>query len=321
MMKKFMALLLSGMLTFSLVACGGSEAAADDEVVEETVKETEKEVEETEETVEETVAETEEEVVEETGIANGMWDDVPQVAAPDLSNTTWYFAGGCIDGVEMTQEDMDAALEMYGGLLQFVFDENGGATMVQGNGVLEGTYSYEEQESVSVVFDNNGTDLTYVCLFTEADEILMMAFSDDTGLNCVYFENEANLAREGEGEGVGDGSETVQIEAPDLSNTTWSFAGGILDGDEMTQEDAEAALELYGGTLQFAFDADGGVQMIQGGGTVDGTYSYLDENAVGVVFDYEGTELRYYCVFLESDQVVMTAWSDETLTNAVYMVQ
>ena len=34
-MKKFMALLLGGMLTFSLVACGGSEAAADDEVVEE----------------------------------------------------------------------------------------------------------------------------------------------------------------------------------------------------------------------------------------------------------------------------------------------
>ena len=33
--------------------------------------------------------------------------------------------------------------------------------------------------------------------------------------------------------------------------------------------------------------------MIQGGGTLNGTYQYLDDGSVGVIFDYNGEELRY----------------------------
>ena len=36
-----------------------------------------------------------------------------------------------------------------------------------------------------------------------------------------------------------------------MSNTVWSFAGGYIDGSEMTQAEMDESLEAYGGTLQF----------------------------------------------------------------------
>lgn len=89
--------------------------------------------------------------------------------------------------------------------------------------------------------------------------------------------------------------ELPQADTPDMSNTVWSFAGGYIDGSEMTQAEMDESLEAYGGTLQFTFDAAGGAKMIQGGGTLNGTYQYLDDGSVGVIFDYNGEELRYAC--------------------------
>ena len=87
--------------------------------------------------------------------------------------------------------------------------------------------------------------------------------------------------------------ELPQADTPDMSNTVWSFAGGYIDGGEMTQAEMDESLAAYGGTLQFTFDAAGGAKMIQGGGTLNGTYQYLDDGSVGVIFDYNGEELRY----------------------------
>jgi hypothetical protein len=70
--------------------------------------------------------------------------------------------------------------------------------------------------------------------------------------------------------------ELPQADTPDMSNTVWSFAGGYIDGSEMTQAEMDESLAAYGGTLQFTFDAAGGAKMIQGGGTLNGTYQYLD---------------------------------------------
>ena len=67
--------------------------------------------------------------------------------------------------------------------------------------------------------------------------------------------------------------ELPQADTPDMSNTVWSFAGGYIDGGEMTQAEMDESLAAYGGTLQFTFDAAGGAKMIQGGGTLNGTYS------------------------------------------------
>ena len=42
------------------------------------------------------------------------------------------------------------------------------------------------------------------------------------------------------------------MEIPDLSGTEWNFAGGMIDGVEMEEEDLNATLETYGGTLQLS---------------------------------------------------------------------
>ena len=216
----------------------------------------------------------------------------------------------------MTQEDYDSALQAYGGSLQFVFDDKGGAQMVQGGGTLQGTYSYGESESVSVVFDNNGTELSYVCLFTESDGIYMLAFTDPD--NCVYF-RAAEQEVVTEETTVAEGEQIIEL---DIANTTWNFAGGFLNSVEMTEEEAAASLEMYGGTLQLVFDDGEGVQMVQGGGTLEGKWAYSEDNTVGVLFELEDGDLFYLCSFAEIDgQVVMVAYSDETGENAIYFVQ
>ena len=117
-----------------------------------------------------------------------LWD-LPQADTPDMSNTVWNFAGGCIDGEELTQAEMDASLVEYGGKLQFTFDANGGASMIQGGGTVQGTYQYLDDGSVGVIFNYNGEELRYACIFswTEDNELLMIAVSDVEGQNGVYF--------------------------------------------------------------------------------------------------------------------------------------
>ncbi|MGN1231231.1 MAG: copper amine oxidase N-terminal domain-containing protein [Anaerotignum sp.] len=116
-----------------------------------------------------------------------VWD-MPLCEAPDLSGTVWNFTGGLVDGVEMEQSDLDEVLAMYGGSLQFVFNEDGTAQMVQGGGVLEGTYEYLEGEAVGVIFDYNGTELRYACVFTDVSgQLVLMAMDDGAGTMGMYF--------------------------------------------------------------------------------------------------------------------------------------
>lgn len=128
-----------------------------------------------------------------------MWDDVLQVEVPELSDTIWYFTGACIDGVELTQEEYDASLAEFDGVLNFVFDAEGNAVMQRGEEALIGAYGYlEEEESVIVVFEEGEELLTYACVFTVTDtnEIVLLAFpaEDETLDNCIYFKNLADLA-------------------------------------------------------------------------------------------------------------------------------
>lgn len=318
-MKKLLVAMLSTVMVMSLVACGGTEEVTDESPVQveaEVVVEEKKEAEAVEEK-QDAVAETEEKLettVAETTDSGYMWDNIPQIEAPDMSNTVWTFAGAYIDGVEMTQEDYDSALQAYGGSLQFVFDDKGGAQMVQGGGTLQGTYSYGESESVSVAFDNNGTELQYICLFTEDEDIFMLAFTDPD--NCVYFraEEQEVVAEETSVE-----ENVIEL---DMANTTWNFAGGFIDSVEMTEEEATAVLEQYGGVLQFVFDDGEGVQMIQGGGTLEGSWAYTEDNTVGVLFELEEGDLFYLCSFTEHEgQIIMIAISDETGENGIYFAQ
>ena len=170
MKKKLVGLMLSGMLVLSLAACGGDDAAADSATVS-----TQTEVSTMSDTVQEAVT-TEEVTVNdstdsEAADSDGILYHLTMEEIPDLADTTWDFAGGMIDG----------------GQLSFVFDGNGNAQMVQGGGSLNGTYEVRDDGLVAVVFDNNGSDLIYACFFTDMDGLTMIALSDDSGNNGVYF--------------------------------------------------------------------------------------------------------------------------------------
>ena len=196
MKKKLVCFMLSSMMVLSLAACGGEETAADSTVT------TQVEVSEPSDTVadsassdtvaeatdsasSDTVAEaTDSESTDSTGVLYGLTME----EIPDLADTTWDFAGGMIDGTEMTEDEYNTALSStYGGQLSFVFDGNGNVQMVQGGGSLNGTYEVRDDGLVAVVFDNNGSNLIYACFFTDMDGLTMIALSDDTGDNGVYF--------------------------------------------------------------------------------------------------------------------------------------
>ena len=184
MKKKLVAVTLGMMLVFSMTACGGSDADSADAPARTEQAEADEGAED---------AGTDEEVTVEEGTEVNaddeftLWNVVP-AETPEIVNTTWSISGGNFEGEEMDQEQLDATLEMYGGQLDFVFGEDGAAQMVQGGGVLEGTYQLLEDGSVGLVFDNNGEDLPDVCVFTEMNDMtVMVAITDEEGKNGLYF--------------------------------------------------------------------------------------------------------------------------------------
>ncbi len=94
-----------------------------------------------------------------------------------------------VDGAEMEQEDADAALELYNGSLEIVFDDEQNISMVQGGGTLEGVYGLMSDGYVlEIVFDNGGSELKYAGVFAEVDgTVALMLFPDATGQNAIYF--------------------------------------------------------------------------------------------------------------------------------------
>ena len=88
------------------------------------------------------------------------------------------------------------------------------------------------------------------------------------------------------------------VDADTFSNTLWTFAGGFTDGHELSDEEAAAVLELYGGTLALLFDEDAETAgLVQGGGTMPGLYEVLDDTAtLNLAFELEGTIYEYVAV-------------------------
>ena len=186
MKKRMLAMILGTMLVLSLAACGGSDDAteADATATEETA-DTEEATEDTEEAADETAAE---DVEFEEGDDGPLWSIDMMTEPVDVADTTWSFTGGCIDGEELTDEEIAASLEQYGGQLDFVFNADGTAKMVQGGGEMDGTYE-ADSTGYGVYFDNNGSELKYYCAFAQQDDgsVVMIALSDTTGYNGLYF--------------------------------------------------------------------------------------------------------------------------------------
>ena len=127
MKRKILAIMLSSMLAFSFTACGNTEETADGTV---TNAEADVDVTDTGTDVENDAAENDAaDIVVDTEAADAQSEDVetdstedlfcmldvPILEMPDLAGTTWSFCGGNLGGVQMTQDDYDAALEQYGG--------------------------------------------------------------------------------------------------------------------------------------------------------------------------------------------------------------
>ena len=192
MKRKILAIMLSSMLAFSFTACGNTEETADGTV---TNAETDVDVTDTGTDVENDAAENDAADAQSEDVETDSTEDlfclldVPILEMPDLAGTTWSFCGGNIGGVQMTQDDYDAALEQYGGKLEIVFSDDGSTVqMVQGGGTLDGVCEYHyEDEGVRLTFDNNGTDLVYACVFADFDGLTMVALTDTSGYNAVYF--------------------------------------------------------------------------------------------------------------------------------------
>lgn len=107
------------------------------------------------------------------------------------------------------------------------------------------------------------------------------------------------------------------LPVPELAATGWTFAGGMIKGVEMEQEDADDFLALCGGTFQFIFPDAASVQMINGETVFDGTLE-LKPEAPGIYCVFEG--YSYYGVFTASgDQTVLILANPKDPTSAFYM--
>lgn len=108
----------------------------------------------------------------------------------------------------------------------------------------------------------------------------------------------------------------------DLAGTTFSFAGGQVDGVELEEEDANAVLEMYGGALKIEFPGGNSANLVQGGGTLPGTYTVLDDGgSINFTFELNGTSYDYVGAFTMIDEVtaVLVFVSTAEPTSAFYM--
>ncbi|MBQ3615274.1 MAG: copper amine oxidase N-terminal domain-containing protein [Anaerotignum sp.] len=108
------------------------------------------------------------------------------VAEEDLEGTMWYFAGGFVDGVELTDEEYQEHLMSFGGYLSITFVNDSVVEMSEG-GVqfLYGTYEHAGFGVYDLFFEDGEN---FACKFTESDgEVYMIVMPDATGLNGVYF--------------------------------------------------------------------------------------------------------------------------------------
>lgn len=109
-----------------------------------------------------------------------------------------------------------------------------------------------------------------------------------------------------------------------IVGTGWEFSGGMVDGTEMEQADADQTLETWGGKLNIVFDDDENVSMVQGGGTLKGIYGLTEDNdnVLGLIFDNSGSQLVYAGLFTEVDgTLVLMLFPDGSGKNAIYFTQ
>jgi hypothetical protein len=105
---------------------------------------------------------------------------------PDLVGTAWSFIGGCVNGVVMTEDQVNQVLSQMDDYYQFYFNDETTVTLYQGNDTApEGTYSAVNDTTVKIEVEG----VTYAAVFAEGEYgPLLVAMLDSTGTNALVFE-------------------------------------------------------------------------------------------------------------------------------------
>lgn len=156
-MKKFLSILLIATMILSmasLVGCGGTENT------EETPKET---------TAVEETTQAEESVFPEA-LANMEANQIS-----DITATGWEFSGGIVDGVEMDQDQANAVAAACGGIFKIIVVDDTSVQLINGEQVIEGTYTLEEDNYViNMIFPEH----EYYGVLTTLGDLLVMVIAE-----------------------------------------------------------------------------------------------------------------------------------------------
>lgn len=118
-------------------------------------------------------------------------------------------------------------------------------------------------------------------------------------------------------------SELYEVDPSTLAPSGWQFAGGYTNGKEMDEQEAAKVLEMYGGTLQLIFESADTAMLVQGGGTMAGSYTVLSDNfTINLALELQGTTYNYVAVFtdLEGTPVLLLVATADPET-ILYMTQ
>ena len=102
-----------------------------------------------------------------------------------LSGTLWTFAGGFTDGHELSDEEAATVLELYGGTLVLLLDDDAeSAGLIQGGGTMPGLYEVlDDTATLNLAFELDGTIYEYAAVLTaagaEEDPVLVLVSLDD----------------------------------------------------------------------------------------------------------------------------------------------
>lgn len=178
-MKKLLSLILVLVMVFalgSLAACGGEDTDADkggnngSKGGNDTSSATSKE--------------------DEAGNVGALYPEALQNIAiseiPEVVGSGWEFAGGCVDGVEMEEDDVSLFLEQFGGTLSVVFPEGNTVMLAKSDGAANGTFKKTADGNGLHLDFGNGIE--YYAVFTQVEDltVMMMAQTSAPG-TALYF--------------------------------------------------------------------------------------------------------------------------------------
>ncbi|MBD5111710.1 MAG: hypothetical protein HDT42_04145 [Ruminococcaceae bacterium] len=187
-MKKIIALAAALVVTFSLVGCNGnnestvggnstttSEATNNSSNEESTTESTSSTEESTTSTEESTQPpESGEDFVIE--LPESL-QSLEKISVDDLQYTVWWNVGGMVDGVELSDTDMDDLNEMFGGTFTLNFQDDANVNISAGENFAEAVYALSDNNS-SISIENENAMAKGVFVSIDGVPTLLMVQKD-----------------------------------------------------------------------------------------------------------------------------------------------